>query len=321
MNEFANVFLKDLLAGLPLQRELDHRIELVPCAEPPHRAPYRTSPQGLDELKKQLHDLTEKGYIQPSVSPFGAPVLFVPKKDGGIRMCVNYRGLSRVTVHNRYPLPRIDELLDRLRGANLFTKTDLRSGYHQIRVHPGDVHKTTFRTRYGHFEFLVLPFGLTNAPATFMHLMHSIFREQLDDYIIIFLDDILVYNKGLKAHVTHVHQTLSIMRQHRLYAKVSKCAFLQSRVEYMVHVVSTDGLSPDPANVQTVRDWKVLESVIEIRSFLGLADYYHRFIPQFARIAAPLTKLTRKNHPVTWSLREGEAFQQLKDALLRALVL
>ena len=170
LNDFSDVFPKDLPGGLPPSRKLDHRIELVPGAEPPHRAPYRMSPQGLDELKKQLTDLTEKGYIQPSVSPFGAPVLFVPKKDGGIRMCVDYRALNRVTVHNRYPLPRIDELLDRLRGAQLFTKIDLRSGYHQIRVHPDDVHKTAFRTRYGHFEFLVLPFGLTNAPATFMNL-------------------------------------------------------------------------------------------------------------------------------------------------------
>ena len=183
------------------------------------------SPKWLDELKQQLKDLTDKGYIQPSVSPFGAPVLFVPKKDGGMRMCVDYRALNRVTVHNRYPLPRIDELLDRLLGAKLFTKIDLRSGYHQIRVHPEDVPKTAFRTRYGHFEFLILPFGLTNAPATFMNLMHSIFREQLDDFVIIFLDDILVYSKDLDSHVAHVRQTLSILRHHQLYAKMSKCAF------------------------------------------------------------------------------------------------
>ena len=165
---------------MPPQRELDHIIELTPGAEPPHRAPYRMSPQGLDQLKKQLRDLTNKGYIQPSISPFGAPVLFVPKKEGGIRMCVDYRALNRVTIHNKYPLPRIDEPLDRLRGAKLFTKIDLRSGYHQIRIHPRHVHKTAFRTSYRDFEFSVLPFGLTNAPATFMHLMHRILGEQLD---------------------------------------------------------------------------------------------------------------------------------------------
>ena len=180
LNEFLDVFPKELPAGLPPQRQLDHKIELVPGAEPSHRAPYRMSPQGFDELKTQLRDLTEKGYIQPSVSPFGAPALFVPKKDGGVRMCVDYSALNRVTLNNRYPLPRIDDLLHRLQGAKLFTKIDLRGGYHQIRVHPSDVHKTAFRMRYGHFEFLVLPFGLTNAPATFMNLMHSIFREQLE---------------------------------------------------------------------------------------------------------------------------------------------
>ena len=252
LTEFADVFPKELPAGLPPQRQLDHKIELVPGAEPPHRAPYRMSPQGLDELKTQLRDLTEKGYIQPSVSPFGAPVLFVPKKDGGVRMCVDYRALNRVTVHNRYPLPRIEDLLDRLQGAKLFTKIDLRSGYHQIRVHPSDVHKTAFRTRYGHFEFLVLPFGLTNAPATFMHLMHSIFREQLDDFIVIFLDDILVYSRDLSSHVAHVRKTFEILRQHSLFAKVSKCEFFKSSVHYLGHVVSEQGLSPDPAKVQAV---------------------------------------------------------------------
>ena len=321
LTEFSDVFPKDLPSGLPPARDIDHRIELVPGAEPPHRAPYRMSPQGLDELKKQLADLTEKGYIQPSVSPFGAPILFVPKKDGGIRMCVDYRALNRVTVHNRYPLPRIDELLDRLLGAKLFTKIDLRSGYHQIRVHPEDVPKTAFRTRYGHFEFLVLPFGLTNAPATFMNLMHSIFREQLDDFVIIFLDDILVYSKDLDSHVAHVRQTLSILRHHQLYAKVSKCAFFQSSVEYLGHVVSAQGLQVDPAKVQAVQDWKIPTNVTEVRSFLGLAGYYRRFIPQFARIAAPLTNLTRKNIPFTWSLREGEAFTALKEVLQHAPVL
>ena len=202
--EFSDVFPAELPPGLPPKRAVDHRIELLPGTEPPHRAPYRMSTQALDELKTQLKELTEHGYIQPSVSPFGAPVLFVPKKDGSIRMCVDYRALNKATIRNRYPLPRIEELLDRLGDARFFTKIDLRSGYHQIRVHPEDVPKTAFRTRYGHFEFLVLPFGLTNAPATFMHLMHSIFREHLDTFVIIFLDDILVYSRTLEEHKVHV---------------------------------------------------------------------------------------------------------------------
>ena len=321
LQDFEDVFPKDLPVGLPPAREVDHRIELIPGAEPPHRAPYRMSPQGLDELKKQLKDLTEKGYIRPSVSPFGAPVLFVPKKDGGVRMCVDYRALNKVTVHNRYPLPRIDELLDRLQGSSYFTKIDLRSGYYQIRMHPESVQKTAFRTRYGHFEFLVLPFGLTNAPATFMHLMHQIFREHLDQFIVIFLDDILIYSKNLQDHSDHVRRTLQILREHRLYAKVSKCEFFKQEVEYLGHVVTAAGIHPDQSKVQAVRDWKIPETVHDIRSFLGLAGYYRRFIPQFARIAAPLTELTKKTVPWRWSLREGEAFNALKDALLSAPVL
>ena len=321
LNEFSDIFPKDLPAGLPPQRQLDHRIDLVPGAEPPHRAPYRLSPQGLDELKRQLRDLTDKGYIQPSVSPFGAPVLFVPKKDGGVRMCVDYRALNRVTVHNRYPLPRIEDLLDRLQGAKFFTKIDLRSGYHQIRVHPEDVAKTAFRTRYGHFEFLVMPFGLTNAPATFMHLMHSIFREYLDDFIVIFLDDILVYSRDLLSHVTHVRKTFEVLRHHSLYAKVSKCEFFLHSVHYLGHIVSENGLFPDPAKVKAVADWRVPTNVSEVRSFLGLAGYYRRFIKDFAKIAAPLTNLTRKDRPFTWSLREGEAFNELKTVLQKAPVL
>ena len=321
LKEYADVFPKDLPAGLPPQRDVDHRIELIPGAEPPHKAPYRMSPQGLDELKKQLKDLTEKGYIQPSISPFGAPVLFVPKKDGSIRMCVDYRALNKVTIHNRYPLPRIDELLDRLRGAKFFTKIDLRSGYHQIRVHPDDVQKTAFRTRYGHFEFLVLPFGLTNAPATFMHLMHSIFREHLDSFMVIFLDDILIYSQNLDDHMKHVKMALQILRKHQLYAKPSKCSFFQHSVEYLGHIVSSNGVEPDPAKIKAIHEWKIPTNVKEIRSFLGLAGYYRRFIQDFAKIAAPLTDLTRKNIPYRWSLREGEAFNKLKELMTQAPVL
>ena len=318
LNDFLDVFPKELPTGLPPQRQLDQKTELVPGAEPPHRAPYRMSPQGLDELKKQLRDLTKKGYIQPSILPFGAPVLFVPEKDGGVRMCVDYRALNRVTAHNRYPLPRIEDFLDRLQGAKLFTKIDLCSGYHQIRVHPSDVHKTAFRMRYGHFEFLVLPFGLTNAPTTFMHLMHSSLREQLDDFIVIFLDDILMYKRDLISHVAHVRKTFEILRQHSHYAKVLKCEFFRSSVHYLGHVISEQGLSPHPAKVQAVANWRVPMNVSEVRSFLGLAGYYRRFIKNFARIAAPFTNLTQKNHPFAWSLREGEAFNHLKTILQNA---
>jgi hypothetical protein len=182
LSEFSDVFPAELPPELPPAREVDHRIELTQSTPPNPRSVYRMSPSELDELKKQLDELIAAGFIRPSKSPFGAPVLFVKKKDGTMRMCVDYRDLNRITIKNRYPLPRVDELFDRLKGASWFSKIDLRSGYHQVRIHPDDVHKTAFRTRYGHYEFLVLPFGLTNAPATFMHLMQSIFGPQLDPF-------------------------------------------------------------------------------------------------------------------------------------------
>ncbi|MGN6618758.1 MAG: reverse transcriptase family protein, partial [Ilyomonas sp.] len=194
IEQFSDVFPDDLPAGLPPRRDVDHKIELEREAVPPTRAVYRMSPAELNELKKQLNELTSKGFIQPSKSPFGAPVLFVKKKDGSTRMCIDYRALNKITKKNSYPLPRVDELLDRLNGAKYFSKIDLRSGYHQVRIADEDVEKTAFRTRYSHYEFLVLPFGLTNAPATFMHLMQEVFRAYLDEFVIVFLDDILIYS-------------------------------------------------------------------------------------------------------------------------------
>ena len=198
LKEFQDVFPEKLPPGLPPRRDVDHRIELEPGAKAPVNRMYKMSFTELDELKKQLAELVEAGYVEPSKSPFGAPVLFVHKKDGGERMCIDYRALNKLTIKNSYPLPRIDELLDRLLGARVFSKIDLRSGYHQIRVAEGDEEKTAFRTRYGHFQFKVMPFGLTNAPATFMHLMNSIFREELDAFVIVFLDDILIYSRNFE---------------------------------------------------------------------------------------------------------------------------
>ena len=198
------------------------------------------SPTELDELKKQLDDLIKAGFIQPSKSPFGAPILFVKKKDGTMRMCVDYRALNGITIKNSYPLPRIDELFDRLHGAKVFSKIDLRSGYHQIRIAEEDIPKTAFRTRYGHFEFLVLPFGLTNAPATFMHLMHDIFRPFLDTFVLVFLDDILIYSRNLEEHKEHVRQVLELLRKSNLYAKESKCELFKDRVEFLGHMVDAE---------------------------------------------------------------------------------
>jgi len=321
LSEFADVFPEDLPTSLPPRREVDHRIELMPGATPPSRPTYRMSPVELDELKKQLQDLTEHGFIQPSKSPFGAPVLFVKKKDGSMRMCIDYRALNKITIKNKYPLPRVDELLDRLHGAKYFTKIDLRSGYHQVRIYPEDVPKTAFRTRYGHFEFLVLPFGLTNAPATFMHLMHQILRPYLDKFVIAFIDDVLVYSKTLEEHKQHVRAVLEVLRKHKLYAKSNKCAFFRQEISFLGHVVSSKGVYMESDKIKAIQDWPAPKSVQDTRSFLGLAGYYRRFINRFSHLAAPLSELLHKDKSFKWTAIEEQAFEVLKKAISSAPVL
>src|SRR5215467_7729817 len=201
------------------------------------------APVELEELKKQLQDLLEKGFIRPSHSPWGAPVLFVKKKDGSMRLCIDYRELNKMTIKNRYPLPRIDDLFDQLKGASVFSKIDLRSGYHQLRVKETDVAKTAFRTRYGHYEFVVMPFGLTNAPAAFMDLMNRVFSEYLDKFVIVFIDDILIYSKSHEEHREQLRLALQILRREQLYAKFSKCEFWLKQVAFLGHIISKDGVS------------------------------------------------------------------------------
>ena len=207
IREFPDVFPKDL-PGVPPEREVDLSIEVVHGTTPISRTPYRMDPTELKELKTQLQELLDKGFIRPSVLPWGAPVLFVKKKDGTLRMCIDYRQINKVTVKNKYPLPRIEDLFDQLRGASVFSKIDLRSGYYQLRVKEVDVPKIAFRTRYGHYEFLVMPFGLTNAPAAFMDLMNRVFRPYLDQFVVVFIDDILVYSKDAQEHEHHLRIVL-----------------------------------------------------------------------------------------------------------------
>ena len=319
--EFSDVFPADLPLKLPPSRSVDHRIELEAGAVPPSKAAFRMSPTELDELKKQLAELQAHKFIQPSKSPFGAPVLFVRKKDGSIRMCVDYRALNKITIKNKYPLPRIEELFDRLLGSKYFTKIDLRSGYHQVRIHPDDVPKTAFRTRYGHFEFLVLPFGLCNAPATFMHLMQDVFRPFLDAFVIVFLDDILVYSASLEEHRSHVHQVLSLLRKHKLYAKLSKCELFKQSVSFLGHVVSEKGIHMDPEKIKAILEWPAPTNVTEIRSFLGLAGFYRKFIQGFSAICAPITELLKNEQAFVWGKEQQHSFDRLKQAVTSAPVL
>ena len=320
VKEFPDVFPDDI-SGLPPDREVEFTIDLIPGTEPISIPPYRISPVELRELKAQLEELLSKGFIRPSISPWGAPVLFVKKKDGSLRLCIDYKQLNRVTIRNQYPLPRIDELFDQLQGSLVYSKIDLRSGYHQLRVQESDVPKTAFRTRYGHYEFLVMPFVLTKASAAFMDLMNRVFQPYLDRLVIVFIDDILVYSGSSKEHSEHLRIVLQTLRERQLYAKLSKCQFWLDRVAFLGHVISVEGVSVDPKKIEAVVNWKTPKDVSEVRSFLGLAGYYRKFVEGFSKIAAPLTKLTRKDVKYDWVDACQQSFEELKGRLTSALVL
>ncbi|KAA0061204.1 reverse transcriptase [Cucumis melo var. makuwa] len=320
VRDYPDVFPEEL-PGLPPHREVEFDIELEPGTVPISRAPYIMAPAELKELKVQLQELLDKGFIRPSVSPWGAPVLFVKKKDGSMRLCIDYRELNKVTVKNRYPLPRIDDLFDQLQGATVFSKIDFRSGYHQLRIKDSDVSKTAFRYRYGHYEFIVMSFGLTNAPAVFMDLMKRVFKEFVDTFVIVFIDDILIYSKMEPEHEEHLRMVLLTLRDNKLYAKFSKCEFWLKQVSFLGHLVSKAGVSVDPAKIEAVTSWTRTSTVSEVRSFLGLAGYYRRFVENFYRIATPLTQLTRKGAPFVWSKAYEDSFQNLKQKLVTAPVL
>jgi hypothetical protein len=304
----------------PPDRAVEHEIPTEPGKAPPHKPVYRLSEKELGELKSQLEDLINRGFITPSTSPYAAPVLFVPKKDGTSRMVIDYRLLNAMTVKNRYPLPRIDELMDRLQGAKVFSKIDLASGYHQIKVAECDQHKTAFRTRFGHYEFKVLPFGLTSAPATFMRLMNDTLMPYLDQFVIVYLDDICVYSKTPEEHLDHLRKVLTLLQQEKLIGKLSKCEFGISSMEFLGHIVSDQGIATDPEKIKSVQDWPTPQNATDVMRFLGLANFYRRFVKDFSKIAAPLTSLTG-NVPFVWSPAAETAFKSLKTALTTAPIL
>ena len=320
VRDYPEVFHGEL-PGLPPIRQVEFHIDLIPGAAPVAKAPCRLAPSEIQELSIQLQELMEKGFIRPSSSPWGAPILFVKKKDGSFRMCIDYRELNNFSIKNRYPSPRIDDFFDQLQGAIYFSKIDLRSGYHQLRVHEDDFPKTTFRTRYGHYEFLVMPFGLTNAPAIFLDLMNRLCKPFLDKFVIVFIDDIRIYSQSQQDHEQHLKQILELLAREKLYAKFSKCEFWLREVQFLGHVVNDRVIQVDPSKVQAVKQWETPKTPIEIRQFLGLAGYYRRFIKNFSKIALPLTILTQKDKQFIWSSQQEEAFQLLKQKLCNAPIL
>ncbi|GJR18619.1 retrotransposon protein, putative, ty3-gypsy subclass [Tanacetum coccineum] len=263
------VFPEDL-PGLPPIRQVEFQIDLVPSVAPVARAPYRLAPSEMEELSIQLQD---KRFIRPSFSPWGAPVLFVKKKYGSFRMCIDYRELNKLTVKNRYPLLRINNLFDQLQGSSVYSKIDLRFGYHQLRVRDEDIPKTAFRTRYVHYEFQVMPFGLTNAPTVFMDLMNRVCRPYLDKFVIVFIDDILIYSKTKEEHDAHLRLILELLKKEELYAKFSKCDFWLSKVQFLRHVIDSEGIHVDPAKIESIKDWESPKTPTEICQFLGSENF------------------------------------------------
>ena len=322
--EFADVSPETMPAGVPPNRGVEHAIVLKPGARPPPpRSLHHQSPKDLDAIRAHLDAGLKAGTIQQSVSPFGAMMFVVPKKDGSPRIVVDYRALNEITVKNAYPLPLIDELFDRVAGAKYFTSIDLRDGFYQIALPPGDREKTAFRTRFGSYEYTVLPMGLCNAPGTFMQLMNDSFRDMLDKWVLCFLDDILIFSRTEEEHLRHLRAVLQRLRERKLYIKLKKCEFMQQEVSFLGHRIGADGLRVAPDKVGAVQQWPQPKNVSDVRSFLGLANFYRRFVKDYSRIALPLTQLTREvtGGGFTWGTEQQAAFDALKVALCAPPVL
>nr|GFA05897.1 putative reverse transcriptase domain-containing protein [Tanacetum cinerariifolium] len=319
VREFPDVFQEEL-SGLPPVRQVEFQIDLILRATPVACAPYRLAPSEMQELSNQFQELADRGFIHPSTSPWGAPILFVKKKDGSFRMCIDYRELNKLNVKNRYPLPRIDDLFNQLQGSSIYSKINLRSGYHQLRVRDEDIPKTTFRTRYGHYEFQVMPFDLTNAPVIFMNLMNRVCKPYLDKFVIVFIDDILIYSRNKEEHENHLGIILELLRKEKLYAKFSKCDFWIRTVQFLGHLIDRQGLHVDPTKIEAVKNWASPTTPTEIYQFLGLIGYYRRFIKDFSKIAKSLTILTHKDKKFVWGKYQEMAFQILKQKLCEAQI-
>jgi hypothetical protein len=316
--EFQDIFEEP--KGLSPERQYDHAIPTLPNVVLINSRPYRYPLLHKDEIERQVRELLAAGLIVPSNIPYASPVLLVQKKDGSSRFSIDYRKLNDITIKNRFPMPFIDEILDELAGTKYSSKLDMRAGYHQLRMQKQDEHKTAFKTHHGHFQFRVMPFGLTNAHATFQCLMNDILSPFLRKFVLVFLDDILVYSPSLEAHVSHLKLVLSKLREHRLFMKRSKCSFANTQLDYMGHIISDQGVSTDPSKTEAMVLWPTPSTVTELRGFLGLTGYYRKLVKDYGTIAKPLTQLLKKKQ-FLWSLEEDLSFTALKQAMISTPVL
>uniref|UniRef100_A0A8C5MEV2 Gypsy retrotransposon integrase-like protein 1 n=1 Tax=Leptobrachium leishanense TaxID=445787 RepID=A0A8C5MEV2_9ANUR len=319
--EFSDVFQEKGADILPPHRQYDCPIDLYPGASIPFGRIYPLSGPELNVLKDYINENLHKGFIRPSTSPVGAPIFFVGKKDGGLRPCIDYRALNKITIKNKYPLPLITEFMDRLRGAQYFTKLDLRDAYNLVRIRGGDEWKTAFRSRYGHFEYLVMPYGLCNAPATFQRFLNDIFRDVLDISVIIYLDDILIFSDTIERHHDQVKKVLQRLRKYNLYAKLEKCTFDSQEIDFLGFVLTPDSIRMDREKIKAVEDWPVPANRKGIQCFLGFCNFYRKFIKDFSRLVKPLTELTSIHSRFIWTTRAQHAFDELKKRFTTAPIL
>jgi hypothetical protein len=321
LQEFKDIFPAEIPPGLPPLRGIEHQFDLILGASLPNRAAYRTNAEETKEIQWQVLELLDNGYVHESLSPCDIPVILVHKKNGTCRMCVDCWAINNITIRYRFSIPRLDDMLDELSGSTIFTKIDLWSGYHQIRMKLGDEWKTAFKTMFGLYEWLVMPFGLTNAPSTLMRLMNEVLHSFIDKFVVVYFDDILIYNKSLDEHIEYLRVVFGALRVACLFANLEKCTFCTNRFTFLGYVVTPQGIEVDEAKIEDIKSWPIPATLTQLRSFLGLVGFYRHFMRDFSTIDAPLNDLTKKDVPFYWGAAQEHFFNTLIDKLTHAPLL